>query len=155
MIQFPIRNNFGKQQFTLIDDTDVALIGDRKWAVNHYGYVINRRGGKNTRLHREILGAKEGDIVDHINRDKLDNRRENLRFVSWTESAENRGFNNAKKKYKDLPMHITYEASRQKYVAGKRRHRKRFDTLEEAVAYIKYEETIAKYEERVNQNGGI
>ena len=134
---FPIRNRFGDQQHTLIDEEDVTVIGDRKWAVSEQGYVVNRRGGKNTRLHREILNAKDGDIVDHINRNKLDNRKENLRFVSWDESAANRDYLNAKKKYKGLPMHITYEVSRRKYVAGKRKVRKRFDTLDEAINYLK------------------
>lgn len=40
-------------------------------------------------LHRFIVGAEKGQIVDHISRDTLDNRRENLRFCT---AAQN-GFN--------------------------------------------------------------
>ncbi|GAH21431.1 unnamed protein product, partial [marine sediment metagenome] len=50
-----------------------------------------RRGGKNIQIpmHRQILGLKPGDgkIVDHINRNPLDNRRVNLRIVSQASIA--------------------------------------------------------------------
>ena len=40
-------------------------------------------------MHREIMEAKRGIIVDHINRNGLDNRKENLRFVSRSQNAMN------------------------------------------------------------------
>lgn len=40
-------------------------------------------------LHRTIVGAKKGDIVDHINRNPLDCRRENLRIVSHRQNILN------------------------------------------------------------------
>lgn len=42
-------------------------------------------------LHRQIMGSKPGDRmdVDHINRDKLDNRRSNLRVLSHRENQHN------------------------------------------------------------------
>jgi len=41
-----------------------------------------------------ILKAKKGEIVDHINRDKSDNRRENLRLVSKSLNCYNREVEN-------------------------------------------------------------
>jgi hypothetical protein len=41
-------------------------------------------------LHRFIIKAKKGEIVDHINRNKKDNRRENLRVVSAKLNSYNR-----------------------------------------------------------------
>lgn len=38
-------------------------------------------------LHRFIMNAEKGQIVDHINFNTLDNRRSNLRFVTAKESA--------------------------------------------------------------------
>lgn len=41
-------------------------------------------------IHRIIMGKKEGLVVDHINGDKLDNRLQNLRFVTIKENTYNR-----------------------------------------------------------------
>ncbi len=50
-------------------------------------------------FHRLVLNAKEGEIVDHINGDTLDNRRENLRFVTRSQNATNAKFDKNKYKY--------------------------------------------------------
>ena len=41
-------------------------------------------------LHRLVIGAKKGEVVDHINKDTMDNRRENLRIVTVAQNAWNR-----------------------------------------------------------------
>lgn len=46
-------------------------------------------------LHRFIIKAKKGEIVDHINRNKKDNRRENLRIVSAKLNSYNKDIKNA------------------------------------------------------------
>lgn len=47
------------------------------------------RGGPYSLLHRVLLSAKEGELVDHINGNPMDNRRENLRICTALESARN------------------------------------------------------------------
>ena len=42
-------------------------------------------------MHRFIIGAPKGVLVDHKNGDGLDNRRENLRFCSASQNQMNRG----------------------------------------------------------------
>lgn len=52
-----------------------------------YAYVsINL---KKINLHRYIMNASKGEIVDHINGNKLDNRKENLRFVTKKQNQQN------------------------------------------------------------------
>ena len=50
-------------------------------------YVSSRPG----RLHALIMRPKAGFVVDHINHDTLDKRRENLRVVHPRDNALNRG----------------------------------------------------------------
>lgn len=64
-----------------------------RWHISA-GYVARApRKGEPRRavlLHRAIIGRPPfGKIVDHINRDKMDCRRENLRFVTLAENARN------------------------------------------------------------------
>ena len=47
-------------------------------------------GGKMISMHREIAGARDGEDVDHRNRDSLDNRRRNLRKCTKSQNGANR-----------------------------------------------------------------
>jgi hypothetical protein len=75
----------------LIDSSDYEKIKRYKWTLDD-GYAVSHdteNNFKKVRLHRIIIGAKEGEIVDHINRNRLDNRKENLRLVTREENARN------------------------------------------------------------------
>lgn len=61
---------------------------------NSNGYYRVRKYKSYVYLHRLIMNAKKGEIVDHINRDKADNRRENLRIVSKSLNNYNKQINN-------------------------------------------------------------
>jgi hypothetical protein len=54
------------------------------------GYAKATINGELVHLHTFIIGKKEGYVADHINRDRLDNRRVNLRFVTRRENNVNR-----------------------------------------------------------------
>jgi hypothetical protein len=85
----------------LVDDEDYEKLIIHKWFVskNNSGkiYYAHRRAKKadkrNTQqiaMHREIIGDKEGFIIDHINRNGLDNRKENLRHVTHSQNRMNK-----------------------------------------------------------------
>lgn len=81
---------------TLVDEDTFKRYGNLSWFLGDTGYAMRRSdmlddGTKVTvRLHRLIMNAPEGMVVDHLNGDKLDNRRSNLRLCSQLENAKNR-----------------------------------------------------------------
>lgn len=82
----------GKEHKSKIDKSDYDLVKDYKWCLNHYGYAVSERSGKengNIFLHQLIFGKKEGRIIDHINREELDNRRKNLRYATKQTNSMN------------------------------------------------------------------
>lgn len=73
----------------LVSPEDAHLLASHKWRISANGYVVRWSGGRLLLLHREILGAQPGAVVDHISGDRLDNRRENLRTCTNAENARN------------------------------------------------------------------
>lgn len=80
-----------KKGFFIIDKADLEKVSECTWYLNATGYPSTRIKGKHTTLHRYLMGKNpEGYVVDHINRDKTDNRRCNLRFCTPLENNHNR-----------------------------------------------------------------
>jgi len=79
----------------LIDDEDASRVNEHRWHTNKDGYAITniRYKGKRTSIsmHRYIMGCVPRDKkeLDHISGDKLDNRKENLRFVEHIQNTWN------------------------------------------------------------------
>lgn len=92
----------------LISLEDLENVSKYSWHINNRGYIrANTKTINGIRsqimLHRIISNANKGQIVDHINRLKTDNRRENLRIVKPLINCLNRGpKTNAKSKYKGV-----------------------------------------------------
>ena len=80
-----------------VDDEDYERINAKNWSINPQGagYAV-RKGVRNlgeprtVEMHREILSAPRGTIIDHINGNSLDNRKCNLRFCYTQKNAFNR-----------------------------------------------------------------
>jgi hypothetical protein len=106
-------------QEILVDDCDLFWVNQMKWNISPRGYARAWIRGcsprKSTHLHRLVLGAKDGEIVDHINRNKLDNRRDNLRIATPFLNALNRSVRGCNK-YKGVSRH---KSGWQVYVGGK------------------------------------
>lgn len=83
-----------KGSVAIVDDEDFAALSRFKWFCDNDGYAKRNAvapSGKKVGLimHRVILRAQPGILVDHINQDKRDNRRANLRTCSHTENVRN------------------------------------------------------------------
>ena len=70
------------------DASDAALVEGSWWCLSN-GYPSRRRSGRLEYLHVLIAGRIPGLEVDHINRNKLDVRRSNLRHVTCRANKHN------------------------------------------------------------------
>src|SRR5690242_12158205 len=79
----------------LVDDDKLDELTKYRWTWAG-GYASTRMKQpdgsiKNVLMHRLLVDAQPGDIVDHINRKKLDNRLCNLRVATTAQNNANRG----------------------------------------------------------------
>ena len=78
-------------RFAIVDAEDYKMISKYKWYAHKRYYVWYAESTTRVlSMHRLIMGAKEGQILDHINMNGLDNRKVNLRFVTPSQSNMNR-----------------------------------------------------------------
>lgn len=136
-----------KGKVVVVDDLDFEELSQWKWHIAQ-GYAArtsSRKDGPQRKIfmHRIISKAKEDECVDHVNRDRLDNRRANLRICTYAQNRANSVFskNNACQK-KGVSI------SKNKFRAmiranGKTRHIGTFNTPEEANKA--YAEAAAKH----------
>ncbi len=79
--------------FAIVDDDDFGRLNSQRWCADKrntkYKTEFVARNGQ-TLMHRVIMKAKEGEEVDHINGNSLDNRKSNLRIVTRRQNAQNR-----------------------------------------------------------------
>ena len=128
----------------LLDEEDLHLMESTSWFirrsggtsyVQHNTYAGHEYSGYES-LHRLIAGCGQGDVVDHINGNGLDNRRCNLRICSHAENLRNRKIhanNNSgfKGVYFDRSLSVRPWRA-QIRVAGKKFNLGRYSTAEEA-----------------------
>src|SRR5690606_15962949 len=80
--------------YTLVDDSEFDRLRAVRWYKTSHGYAATRSpqfgSGAVTYLHRLLLCPPDGMTVDHINGDKLDNRKANLRICLPGENVANR-----------------------------------------------------------------
>ncbi len=96
----PVNKKLQKRFYsTIVDNDDYEKVIGIQWYLNGHGYAMAHkpksgragvgRGNKLVFLHHLIMGRKEGFVVDHINRNPLDNRKANLRFITQAENMIN------------------------------------------------------------------
>jgi hypothetical protein len=135
-----------KNKFSKIDKSDYEKIKKYSWYCNErlgYAYSggVNKCSKENTRkkMHRFLLDISSADVqVDHINGDRLDNRRSNLRIATNAENSRN-GY--IRKDNKSGHRGISFDANRNKWSVDickdKKRHRKRFINKDDAITWYR------------------
>ena len=136
----------------LIDSDDIEKVKAHTWFVNKHRdifYVRTHATINNVRtllrLHRFIMDARPGEIVDHINGNGLDNRKCNLRICSLQENNHNcKKPRHNTSGYKGVYWHkLCKKWGAQIRVNKKELHLGLFDTKEKA--YDAYCEASKKY----------
>lgn len=114
----------------LVDIDIYEKIKEHAWHKNSDGYIstnIFKDGKVNViKLHHLIIPQKQGYVIDHINRNRLDNRKNNLRYVTQQQNTWNsssfkskvRGVHKSKKKWRAVIQNKTIGC---------------YDTIEEAI----------------------
>ena len=90
-VQIPLRNRKSEcvgYALADLDDAEMLLQKSFNLHTSKDGFQYAKSG--KVGMHMLLLGKKKGFIVDHINGDKLDNRRINLRFATRKQNAENK-----------------------------------------------------------------
>lgn len=79
-----------KEQCFIVDIDDFDKVVDYNWRIDSNGYLISKEHitRKTIRLHKIL--CPEYIEVDHIDRDKMNNRKSNLREVTRQENVRNR-----------------------------------------------------------------
>lgn len=78
------------ETWTVVDDDLMERLSVNRWHLHSLGYAAGYVDGKIRKLHRVVMGEPVGLMVDHINGNKLDNRRSNLRICTASQNASNR-----------------------------------------------------------------
>ena len=89
----------------LISLQSLSTVLQHNWYYSKGGYPRSYTARYHT-LHRFLLGRQEkGMVIDHINRDKMDNRLDNLRVITQKENSYNRTKNtNSTNLYKGIVL---------------------------------------------------
>jgi len=91
VFEFRVYSRSDKNKFI---DVKVSAKDKNKVLKKHWyiasGYIGTKLGGRTFLLHHYIIGRKKGLVVDHIDTDRANNTRENLRFATISENNVNR-----------------------------------------------------------------
>ena len=131
--------HIGSSNF-LFDLDDLPIIESRHWYVDKDGYLTSSYyylgALRIVRFHRIVAHPKPGQRVDHRNKNRADNRKQNLRCCSFSENNRNRGLYSTNT---SGIAGVSFDKCRKRWVArisynGKRKFIGRFYNKEDAIA---------------------
>src|ERR1700749_1260158 len=82
----------------IVDDADYEMLSSYKWHAHytrklvyaHSTQYLKNGKFKTLVMHRLIMNAQKGDLVDHRDRNTLNNQRNNLRICTYRQNNANR-----------------------------------------------------------------
>lgn len=128
--------------YALVDDDDYPIVSKYYWYLGSQGYVRRRdENKKQVNLHRFIAEIHHWDVgentIDHINHDKKDNRKSNLRVCTFQQNMFNRtAHDDAFSRYKGVSRRENGTWRMRVYLDGKCYRDETYRTeIEAAIAY--------------------
>lgn len=127
-----------EQEMKVDEDVWDRWAKDYRWRLGNCGYAITRTRSEGTTVFhiRAFPDCPEGKIRDHIDGDRLNNTRENIRFVTPAQNMFNRGVgNNNTSGYNGVYFHNdTGKWAAEIKIDRKKKHLGLFDIKEDAIA---------------------
>lgn len=137
--------NLTKNFVAHIDDEDEWVLAGRKWVASFSGrkwYVVRGKGKTREYLHRLIVGAGKGVVVDHIDGDTMNNTRSNLRICSKQQNSWNSKKRESFSGFKGVAQHKDRWTARLT-INGKNLYLGLFDNKQDAA--ISYNEAAKRH----------
>ncbi|HUT46458.1 MAG TPA: AP2 domain-containing protein [Sedimentisphaerales bacterium] len=95
--------------FAVVDAEDYLWLSRYTWfaeGTDKNFYAVRKAGGKSVKMHRQIMNAPDHLVVDHIDHNGLNNRKENLRICTFAENCRNlRASRHKSSKFKGVHWH--------------------------------------------------
>lgn len=120
-------------ELVLVDRSCFEDVIKYKWFKHSGGYAFTKHDGRFLYMHRLINNTPDGMITDHINGNKLDNRRSNLRTCTSSQNMYNSDRKRGAIKYRGVTKYKTSGKFQSRIkIDGYHKHLGLFDTEEEA-----------------------
>jgi len=140
-------------QYAIVDPEDFERLNQYKWHCTCYGYACRkvpkkfRKSDERTSLmHKELCPVPDGKVVDHINRNKLDNRKVNLRPATKQQNCWNAKYKRKTIKTRYSGIHWNKNLQKWQVCLTVKGQRARFGYYaDETQAAKKYDEKAKKY----------
>lgn len=90
MKEITLNGKYANGRKALVDDQDYDNLTDHSWSVGNNGYPRCTHEQKQYLMHDFIMPPVSGMMIDHKDQNKLNNQRDNLRYVTKSQNMQNR-----------------------------------------------------------------